>query len=70
MTYKAIVERGETSWGAYIPDLPGCIAVGQSRAQVEDLIREAASAHVELLRERGEKVPAPSTVAVIDVYAA
>jgi predicted RNase H-like HicB family nuclease len=70
MTYKAIVERGDTSWGAYIPDLPGCIAVGQSRAEVESLIREAASAHVALLRDRGEQVPVPSTVAVIDVHAA
>jgi predicted RNase H-like HicB family nuclease len=70
MTYKAIVERGDTSWGAYIPDLPGCIAVGQSRVEVESLIRAAASAHVELLRDRGEKVPKPSTVALIDVNAA
>jgi predicted RNase H-like HicB family nuclease len=70
MTYKAIVEHGESSWGAYIPDLPGCVAVGHSRSEVEDLIREAASAHVTLLRDRGEKVPEPSTVAVIDVHAA
>ena len=71
MTYTAIVERGETSWGAYIPDLPGCIAVGSSQAEVESLIREAACAHVEFLRELGDDVPLPGSVAItIDVDAA
>jgi predicted RNase H-like HicB family nuclease len=66
MTYTAIIERGETSWGAYIPDLPGCVAVASSRDEVERLIREAAPLHVDLMRERGEVVPAPTSV-VVDV---
>jgi predicted RNase H-like HicB family nuclease len=69
MTYAAILERGETSWGAYIPDLPGCVAVASSREEVERLIREAAPLHVELMRERGETVPEPTSV-VVDVVTA
>ena len=70
MIYKAIIERGESSWGAYVPDLPGCVAVAATRERVEQLIREAVDAHIELLRERGEAVPPPSTIATIDVNAA
>jgi len=70
MTYKAIIERGPSSWGAYVPDLPGCVAVASSREAVEQRIREAVDLHVELMRERGEVVPAPTTVATIDVNAA
>lgn len=39
--YMVVVERGESSWGAHVPDLPGCIAVGESRPEVLRLIREA-----------------------------
>jgi predicted RNase H-like HicB family nuclease len=70
MTYKAIIERGDSSWGAYVPDLPGCVAVAATRERVEQLIREAVDAHIELMRERGENVPPPSTIATIDVDAA
>ena len=70
MTYKVIIENGGTSWGAYVPDLPGCTAVASTRARVEQLIREAVEEHVALLRERGDPVPAPSAIATIDVDAA
>jgi len=70
MTYKAIIELGGSSWGAYVPDLPGCVAVASSRERVEELIREAVEAHVAELRERGEDVPPPTAVATIDVDAA
>jgi predicted RNase H-like HicB family nuclease len=70
MIYKAIIERGDSSWGAYVPDLPGCFAVAATRERVEQLIREAVDAHIELMRERGETVPPPSTIATIDVDAA
>jgi predicted RNase H-like HicB family nuclease len=70
MTYKAIIERGDSSWGAYVPDLPGCVAVAATRERVKQLIREAVDAHIELMRERGENVPPPSTIATIDVDAA
>jgi predicted RNase H-like HicB family nuclease len=52
-----VVERGETSWGAHIPDLPGCVAVGESRDEVLQLIREAIEFHIEGLRQDGLPVP-------------
>jgi len=59
MEYIVIVEPGETSIGAYVPDLPGCVAVGESREEVLELIREAIELHIESLRENGETVPEP-----------
>lgn len=59
MQYTVIVERGDTSWGAYVPDLPGCVAAGESREEVLQLIREAVEFHIEDLRESGENVPEP-----------
>ncbi|MEO7798780.1 MAG: type II toxin-antitoxin system HicB family antitoxin [Opitutaceae bacterium] len=59
MEYVVIVEQGETSFGAYVPDLPGCVAVGESRDEAMDLIREAIELHIESLRENGESVPLP-----------
>ena len=59
MQYTVIVEQGDTSWGAYVPDLPGCIAAGETREEVLQLIREAIEFHVEGLRENGETVPEP-----------
>ncbi len=64
MKYTAVIERGESGWGAYVPDLPGCVAVGPTRVSVETKIREAIGFHVESLREHGESVPRPSAVAV------
>lgn len=61
--YTVIIEQGESSWGAWVPDLPGCVAVGESREEVEQLIREAIDEHVETLRERGEPVPGPASAA-------
>jgi predicted RNase H-like HicB family nuclease len=63
--YLAIIEREAESWGAYVPDLPGCVAVASSRDRAEVLIREAVVAHVELLRERGEAVPKPSSEGLV-----
>jgi predicted RNase H-like HicB family nuclease len=69
MEYVVILEEGETSFGAYVPDLPGCVAVGETREEAMELIREAIEFHVESLRENGEPVPPPhsfvETVAVI-----
>ena len=59
MEYVVIVEQGETSVGAYVPDLPGCVAVGQNREEAMQLIREAIEFHIESLRENGEVVPPP-----------
>jgi len=59
MEYVIIVEQGETSFGAYVPDLPGCVAVGETRDETMELIREAIEMHIENLRENGEPVPPP-----------
>jgi predicted RNase H-like HicB family nuclease len=55
--YTVIYEKGPTSWGASVPDLPGCIAVGANRQEVESLIREAIEAHLDAMRECGIPVP-------------
>jgi predicted RNase H-like HicB family nuclease len=55
--YTIILEKGAKSYGAYVPDLPGCVAVGRSAAEVRKLIREAITLHLEDMRERGEKPP-------------
>jgi len=57
MRYAIVIERGDTSYGAYVPDLPGCVAVGETREEAVKLIHEAIEAHLEMLREEGEPVP-------------
>jgi predicted RNase H-like HicB family nuclease len=61
MKYGVVIEKGETSYGAYVPDLPGCIAVGETLEEVEQLIREAVQFHIEGLREEDLPVPEPSS---------
>src|SRR6266496_1183730 len=61
MRYMVVVERGETSWGAHVPDLQGCIAVGESREEVLRLIREAIEFHIDGLKQDGQPVPTPSS---------
>lgn len=58
--YVVVIEHEDEAWGAYVPDLPGCVAVGQSREEVERLIAEAIPLHLSSLREHGDPVPAPS----------
>jgi predicted RNase H-like HicB family nuclease len=71
MQYLVIVEKGPTSYGAYVPDLPGCVAAADSRDGVLTLIREAIEMHIEGLREDGQPIPEPSSFsAVVDVKAA
>ena len=69
--YMVVVEHGATSWGAHVPDLPGCVAVGESRAEVLRLIREAIELHIAGLKEDGLPVPAPSSEGeIVEVGAA
>src|SRR5436309_7431418 len=69
--YMVVFERGDTSWGAHVPDLPGCVAVGESRDEVRRLIREAIELHIEGLKQDGLPVPAPSSEGeFVDVGAA
>lgn len=70
MRYVVVVEKGPTSYGAYVPDLPGCVAVGETRAEALTLIQEAIEFHLEGLREDGAEIPAPSSeVAYVEVAA-
>jgi predicted RNase H-like HicB family nuclease len=61
MRYAVIIERGENSYGAYVPDLPGCVAVGDTPEEVRMLIQEAIEFHLEGLQEDGESIPQPSS---------
>ena len=63
MRYTVIYEKGPTSWGAYVPDLPGVISVGDSRDEAERLIQEAIEFHLEGMREEGVTIPLPSSFA-------
>ena len=68
MKYTVIIEKGPTSYGAYIPDLPGCVAAAETREEVVSLIQEAASFHVEDMVESGEAIPMPTSAAIeVDV---
>src|SRR5207249_2571514 len=53
MKYLVVIEKGETGYGAYVPDLPGCVALAKTRARVKRLIREAIQLHIGDMRERG-----------------
>ena len=55
MQYLVVIEQGPSSFGAYVPDLPGCVAVGESRAEVTQLIHEAIEFHVEGMKEGGRR---------------
>ena len=66
MKYTVTIGRGPTSYGAYIPDLPGCIVAGETREEAISLITEAIKAHVELMLEHGDPIPEP-TVSSIQV---
>jgi predicted RNase H-like HicB family nuclease len=68
--YTVIIEKGETTWGAFVPDLPVCMAVGDTREEVERLIREAIDLHLKDLHETGQPIPEPAHFATNVVVAA
>ena len=71
MRYMVVIERGESSWGAHVPDLPGCVAVGETRDEVVSLIRDAIALHIDGLRREGRPVPKPTSEGeFVDVEAA
>jgi predicted RNase H-like HicB family nuclease len=71
MEYLVVVEKGKSSYGAYVPDLPGCVAVGETRREVIKLIREGIKLHIEAMIEAGEPVPLPTSKSeIIKVRAA
>ncbi len=59
--YLVIVEETETGYSAYYPDVPGCVATGSTREEVERNIREALEFHFEGLREEGYSLPEPKS---------
>ena len=65
MKYTVIVEKGPTSYGAYVPDLPGCVSVAETREETEELIRQAIAYHVEMLREQVDPIPEPQSQTIL-----
>ena len=70
MRYMVVLEQGPTSVGAYVPDLPGCIAVGETEQEALQLIREAIQFHLEGLKQGGQSAPVPhSSSRIVEVAA-
>jgi predicted RNase H-like HicB family nuclease len=68
MKYTVVIEKTGNGYSAYVPDLPGCVAAGDTREETEDLIREAVIYHLEVMREHGEPIPEPqTTTALVEV---
>ena len=70
MRYMVVVEEGPNSFGAYVPDLPGCIAVGKSKKEVLQLIQEAIEFHLEDIKGQGTSAPQPHSYSeFVEVHA-
>ena len=61
--YAVILEKTGNGYGAYVPDLPGCVAAGDTLEETEKLIREAIEIHLESIRQYGDAIPEPTAVA-------
>jgi predicted RNase H-like HicB family nuclease len=61
MRYAIVIEKGPTSFGAYVPDLPGCVAAAETEEEVVKLVREAIELHLEMMREEGIAIPQPAS---------
>lgn len=61
MRYAVVIEKGEQNYSAYVLDLPGCVAAGETAEETEQLIREAIEFHIEGLRADGLPIPEPSS---------
>ena len=68
--YLIVIERSGATFGAYAPDLPGCVAAADTAEKCERLMREAIIGHVEVMREYGDPIPAPTVAAAVFVPAA
>ena len=62
-TYAVVIEKADGNYSAYVPDLPGCVAVGDTIEECEDSIQEAIEAHLQVMRDEGLHVPEPRSVA-------
>jgi predicted RNase H-like HicB family nuclease len=63
--YAVVIEHTPNNFAAYVPDLPGCVATGATRAEIEHNIREAIAFHLEGLQEDGLPIPEPQTEAIV-----
>ncbi|MBZ5510474.1 MAG: type II toxin-antitoxin system HicB family antitoxin [Acidobacteriia bacterium] len=63
MKYAVLYEKTATGYSAHVPDLPGCVAAGDTLEETEQLMREAIEMHLEGMREDGDPIPEPSTIA-------
>ena len=71
MRYLVVLEKGPSSYGAHVPDLPGCFAAGETKEEVLSLIREAIEFHLEGLKQHGQPIPPPtSTSELVEIEAA
>ncbi|MEO6104282.1 MAG: type II toxin-antitoxin system HicB family antitoxin [Pseudoxanthomonas sp.] len=70
MRYAVVIEQANNNFSVYVPDLPGCVATGATKAEVEALIHDAIELHLAGMREDGDAIPLPaSQVGYIDVAA-
>jgi predicted RNase H-like HicB family nuclease len=60
--YAIVIEKGTTNYGAYVPDLPGCVATAATVEETERLLREAIQLHLAGMLEDGTPIPEPSSV--------
>ena len=65
MKYTVVIEKTENNYGAYVPDLPGCMAVAETQDELMELIKEAMEFHIESMRLDGEEIPEPTTMSVL-----
>ncbi len=61
MKYAIVIEKADSNYSAYVPDLPGCVATGTTSDEAEKEIREAIEFHIEGMKEDGETIPTPSS---------
>ena len=67
MKYAVVIEKGPNSYGAHVPDLPGCVAAASTRDEVYTLIREAIQMYIEALEEEDMPVPKPQSYELVEV---
>ena len=68
--YAVIYEKGARNWGAIVPDLPGCVSIGDTLEEVQENVKEAIALYLEVLVEKGEKIPTPQTqVGFVEIVA-
>ena len=64
MKYTVVIEKSDKGYSAYVPDMPGCVAAGDTLAETEDLIRKAIVYHSEMLRDNGDPTPEPRAMTI------